>query len=99
MKKIYLSTLILLCFHSSVVFGTVFRVNNQLRSDPAQRIFSTLEEAHNFANPGDTLMVEGSPLEYENVTFTKRLVVIGTGYFLSENPQTNANILSSVVRS
>jgi hypothetical protein len=98
MKKDYLITLMLLCFHSSLVFGTVFRVNNQHTSDPDQRLFATLEEAHNFAKSGDTLMVEGSPLEYASVTLTKRLVVIGTGYFLSENSQTNASILSSVVR-
>lgn len=98
MKKDYLITLMLLCFQSSLVFGTVFRVNNQLTSDPDQRVFATLAEAHNFAKAGDTLMVEGSPLQYESVTLTKRLVVIGNGYFISENSQTNSNILSSVVR-
>lgn len=98
MKKDYLITLMLLCFHSSLVFGTVFRVNNQFESDQSQKLYSSIQEAHDAANDGDTLMIEGSPLEYENVNIKQKLVVIGTGYFLTENIHTNANPLTSIVR-
>lgn len=98
MKASYFTILLFLILGISNGFSKVLRVNNQIPSDPAQNLFSSLLEAHNFANSGDTLYVEGSPIEYTNVIFTKKLIVIGTGYLLSENPETNANALTSVVR-
>jgi hypothetical protein len=51
---------------------------------------TTLQQAHDNASVanGDTLHLEQSPTTYGNCTFTKRLVVIGAGYFLDKNPKT-----------
>jgi hypothetical protein len=48
---------------------------------------------------GDTLYVEGSAFNYEDVSITKRLVIIGPGYFLGENDSTQANLNAAAVSS
>ncbi|MEQ9297615.1 MAG: hypothetical protein RIF33_03580 [Cyclobacteriaceae bacterium] len=40
---------------------------------------------------GDTLYIQGSAQVYDGFTCDKRLVIIGTGYRLSDNPQTSAS--------
>ncbi|MBX2967275.1 MAG: hypothetical protein KF845_14110 [Cyclobacteriaceae bacterium] len=56
--------------------------------------FTTINAAHADASAGDTLYLIGSPVNYTNatLTITKRLVIIGPGYFLGENPNTQANL-------
>lgn len=73
-------------------FAGIWRVNNQLETDKSQRIFSQLAPLNGDADvlPGDTIHLEGSPVRYNNFTSTKRLVIIGPGYFLTENPETQA---------
>ncbi|WP_162416633.1 hypothetical protein [Cyclobacterium roseum] len=70
----------------------IWRVNNQYETDKSQRIFSQLAPLNDDADvlPGDTVHLEGSPILYNNYTSTKRLVIIGPGYFLNENPETQA---------
>lgn len=79
---------------SSTILGSVWRVNNNAGTSPD---FMTLEDAHNGADYGDTLYVEGSSTTYGDAIFTKMLTVIGPGYFLSENPNTQANPLNGMV--
>lgn len=87
-------------FFGNSVLANIFRVNSSLATAPAQKLFKTLQEANDASVVvnGDTLMIEGSALEYTNATLSKRLVLIGPGYFLSENPQTQASPLKAVVR-
>jgi hypothetical protein len=63
--------------------------------------FTTLQAAHDGAAAGDTLYMIGSPNNYitGKVVFTKRLIVIGPGYFLNENPDTQASIAVAFVDS
>lgn len=70
-----------------------YRVNNTLPTDPAQRLYNTLLEAHNdpLVLAGDTLMIEGSTIVHPDLTMTKRLVLIGPGYLLTQNPTTQYN--------
>lgn len=81
-------------------YSNIFRVNNTLATDKARKIFASLQAANDssYVLAGDTLMIEGSPNEYENLALTKRLVLIGPGYFLAENPQTQAYPGKAVVR-
>ena len=51
--------------------------------------------AFGIVNSGDTLHVEGSTTTYDFSTITKRLVIIGTGYFLTENPNVSNTVLQS----
>lgn len=75
--------------------ATVWRVNNLPGTDAH---FTTLQAAHDAAYvlPGDTLYLEASAGTYGNLTATKRLVIIGAGYFNAENPETQANVAGSV---
>ncbi len=75
-----------------LVNGKVWRVNNtpaynQFTGAPPFEVFSNLGQA--IGDPdvgqGDTLLIESSGTRYPGVTLNKKLVLIGTGYFLGEN--------------
>lgn len=72
----------------------IWRVNNNpgLKAD-----FLTLADAHTVASPGDTIYLEPSIQCYAGFTWSKPLVLIGTGYFLAENAITESNNLTANV--
>ncbi|MCB0581436.1 MAG: hypothetical protein KDD10_19260 [Phaeodactylibacter sp.] len=85
-------TSILLALSLAFAFSasaTILRVNNTPGSDAPYDNFTT---AHASAVPGDTIQIEGSNTPYGELTITKRLVVIGPGYFLNENPNTPVSL-------
>jgi hypothetical protein len=86
MKTITLTTVLLAL--NVAVFATVWRVSNLNGSDAD---FTTLQAAHDAASSGDTIHVEGSHIFYGIATITKQLTIIGPGYFLDQNPATQAN--------
>jgi len=55
--------------------------------------------ASNLVSPtkGDTLYVEGSTVDYAAATITKKLTIIGPGFFLNENPNTSNDVLEARV--
>jgi len=59
--------------------------------------FRTLKNAHDGALIGDTLYVAGSAVDYGGTTITKTLFIYGPGYFLNENPDTQAYPVSARV--
>jgi len=67
--------------------AAVYRVNNVpgVNAD-----FSTMATAISGAAVDDTLLVEGSHISYGVVTLSKRLVLIGTGFFIASNDTTQA---------
>lgn len=85
----------LLCFFLLVAQSNaaIWRVNNQ---DPTAD-FSQLSEVSGDADvvDGDVIHVEGSTQNYGGATITKRLDIIGPGYFLNFNPNTPANSVSA----
>ncbi|APY10791.1 hypothetical protein BWZ22_05850 [Seonamhaeicola sp. S2-3] len=84
---------------------TIWRVNNQSNYDgttnfgenyggtPSFPVFSEINEAVAYpnVNDGDILHIEGSTIVYADATITKELVIIGPGYFLTENPKVSNN--------
>lgn len=92
----YLS-LILLMWLATTAFGKIWIVDNN--SGSTAKDFTDLQSAHDGAAAGDTLYLIGSPNDYANsgISFSKRLIVIGPGYFLNENLNTQANPLSALV--
>ncbi|MBK9319415.1 MAG: hypothetical protein IPM91_11715 [Bacteroidetes bacterium] len=79
MKKT--TSLIVLCFilHlSSYVNAAVLTVSN-IPNGPGQ--YSSLAAAETVANNDDTLLIHGTALSYSDFTLTKRLVLIGAGYY------------------
>ncbi len=84
MKKMWLFLGMGILGFAISVNGTIWRVNN---GSGTAADFSTPTQAVASASvaEGDTLLVEGSPITYGALTVTKRLKIIGPGYFLNEN--------------
>lgn len=59
----------------------ILRVNNVDSSAP----YKSIATAVTAAVDGDTIMVDGTSVDYDDVTINKRLVVIGPGYWLRQN--------------
>ena len=79
-------------YNGTTVFGANLggTTNNPVFRLPSQAVSSGI------VLPGDTIYVEGSSIQYNEVLrVRKRVVIIGEGYFLEENPRTSAKLLSS----
>lgn len=88
-----LFTLGLIALFSLPALARVYTVNNQIAAnEPGKYLYKSITDAHNAATAGDTVYVLGSTLEYSGtVTLTKKLTIIGPGYYLDENTQTQFN--------
>lgn len=78
---------ITLCLCASINAQTIRRCNN-LPGVTGVNFYTTLQVAHDNANIGDIIYVEPSSSDYGSLTCSKRLTIIGNGYFLSSNPNT-----------
>ncbi|WCO01860.1 hypothetical protein [Psychroserpens ponticola] len=85
MKK--LTTLFILCFTNVMLAQTTYSVDNK---PGAPSDFDNLQTAIDTAASGDTLLVQGSPTSYGEAIITKQLTIIGAGYFLGQNPNTQS---------
>jgi len=95
--KIFYLILLLTLTHN--VFGKIWIVDSNAGS--TSKDFINLQSAHDGATAGDTLYLVGSPVNYitTKVTITKKLIIIGPGYFLSENPDTQTNVASAYLNN
>ena len=91
-KNLILLMLIMFTGHAS--FAKIWRVNNT--GVPAD--FTTAQAANDAGtvSNGDTIHIEPSGTGYGNLSLTKRLIIIGNGYFLgtsgsNSNPDLQAN--------
>lgn len=94
MKTLYSIALVgFMALCSTSALATVWRVNNNSTSPATSTDFTSVTTALNSASVqnGDTLYVEGSPASYGSITINKRVTIIGTGYFLTDNDTTQAN--------
>ncbi|WP_114781787.1 hypothetical protein [Botryobacter ruber] len=89
--------LFLVVLTTSHTFAKTWRVNNNAGDNTAN--FTTLSDAHAAATAGDTIYLEGSPTSYGALTCTKKLVILGPGYFLAENNIGNLDTQSAKVGS
>lgn len=89
-KQITILTAIII-FIATTGNATVWRVSNRVIDGiSVDADFNTLQDAIDGASGGDTLYLMGSENSYGTGTFDKKLVVIGTGYWLTENVNTQA---------
>lgn len=95
----FFTGLLTLCFAILTISETeaTIRIVDNNSFDPAN--FTTLQAAHDGAVSGDTLYIIGSGSNYGNLTATKQLFIFGPGFFLGENPQTQANPIPAKVGS
>jgi len=97
MKKTnFLMTIAIILIATTQVSAKVWRVNNVYMTNAHFTSLSTAV-ANSSVLAGDTIYVEGSPMNYGSITLSKRLVILGSGYFLSDNDSTQANTYSSSV--
>ena len=82
MKKLHIIIAILV-LTATTANAKIWRVNNNsgITAD-----FTTAQAANNAAAAGDTLHLEPSGTSYGNLTLSKRLVVISSGDFITQNP-------------
>src|SRR5690606_16260172 len=73
----------------------IWRINNNGFSSN----FSNLQAANDDANvmAGDTLHIEGSNTVYTGANINKKLIIIGPGYFLNENPKTSTTVSTAMM--
>ncbi|MEP6466037.1 MAG: hypothetical protein ABJB05_07010 [Parafilimonas sp.] len=100
-------------FNVHVANAKIWRVNNKsnfngtsLYGDnfggtSAYPVFNEINNAVGWAsvNNSDTLYVEGCVTAYIAATITKKLTIIGPGYFLNENPKTSNDLLTAQIGS
>ena len=88
MKKLFFTFFIALS--AITLHATIYTVDNMKERNPEQKLYPTIQEAHNAASTGDTLMIVGNGWDhpYSNSTITRKLIIIGPGYYLSENSNT-----------
>ena len=92
MKRSKLGLMMIAILFAIMGNATVWHVNSNPDVD-----FTPIQQAHDDAgvSNGDTLYVYGSVNNYGSLTMSKQLTLIGPGYFLNENPETQANSISA----
>ena len=96
MKKLLLLMVLSGLVCNSLKAQHLHRVNNNTDFDAD---FTTLEAAVAAASDNDTIYLEGSAINYDGATIDKPLTIVGPGYFLAENPETQANNTSATIDS
>jgi hypothetical protein len=88
--KIFVLAMAIVLTLATVSAAKVWHVNN---APGIQADFLTPQAAHDSTEvqSGDTLYVYGSGVQYGDLTLTKTLHLIGPGYFLNENSDTQAH--------
>lgn len=113
MKKIHVlfAAVSLTAFNFQVASANIWRVNNKSNYNSPDKygdnfggtalypVFAQIAQAVGWAGvkENDTLYVEGSTTTYASAIITKKLTIIGTGYFLTANPKTTNDALESKV--
>jgi hypothetical protein len=91
----FIGIFILLCL-SANLYSRVWRVNNRpnISAD-----FKTLQGAidSSYVLAGDTIYLEASTNSYGFISCNKKIIIIGTGYFLNQLPQTQAWTVASSI--
>lgn len=90
-----LITLVTISSHAAKI-----RANNTGVKSVSDLVYRTLDSAYNAAKAGDTIYVEPSVEDYTISAITKKIILIGNGYFLNENAgisytSSTSNIISN----
>jgi len=96
MKKLLFLMVLSALMCNSLTAQNLHRVNNNADFDAD---FTTLQAAVTAAANNDTIYVEGSATEYAGATINKPLTIVGPGFFLDENPFTQASNTATTFNS
>ncbi|MEP7106387.1 MAG: hypothetical protein ABI760_00365 [Ferruginibacter sp.] len=107
-QPLIVSAIVLLICFTQQANAKIWRVNNNanatngsnLGGSPGFPVFEQLfgnatnsANGNNLVKIGDTVHLEGSTNNYAGGDLTKKLTIIGPGFFLNENPNTSNNVL------
>jgi hypothetical protein len=95
-KSLLLSCIATLCLSASVFAQTIRRCNNN-PGITGVNVYTTIQAAHNAAVAGDIIYVEPSSASYGNLNCTKRLTIIGNGYYLDKNTNNSFDTRTSKI--
>ena len=97
MKRTIILTVCLTALLALNASAKIWRVNNTTL--PAD--FTTIQAAHDATTvlAGDTLHMEPSQVSYGSLTSTKKLIILGPGYFLNLNANQQANPIPATIES
>ncbi|MDC0584668.1 hypothetical protein OAO55_02945 [Bacteroidales bacterium] len=71
-------------------------LNNNVEKDATKLLFATFSDAYLACDSGeDTIYVAGSNTAYGHINVDKKLTIIGPGYFLDKNPDTQVGKVSA----
>lgn len=96
LKIVTILTVILNVCNQKAMATRTWRVNNNGFSADTTSLQGAMDV---LAGPGDTIHVEASGIPYPAITFRKKLVLIGPGYFLSENTGKQKNSTPATIVS
>ncbi|HXS55464.1 MAG TPA: hypothetical protein VN726_05010 [Hanamia sp.] len=107
-KLLFIAAAFAISFICQNAQAKIWRVNNtsnyngttlwgdNLGGTSTNPVFTQLSDANTSnlvdVNGIDTIHVEGTNIVYNAVTFNRKLIVIGTGYFLNENPNVSNTV-------
>jgi len=94
MKKI--TFFVIFLAFNSFLFATIWTVDKNPNNNAN---FTEIIDAIDAAIAGDTIYVAGHNNNYGSITLTKQVHLVGPGYFLDENPETNAWQVSAKLSS
>ncbi len=95
MKRILV---ILLLFSWTLNAQTIFRVNNS-PGVTGVNVYTTIQDAHDAASDGDIIYVEPSLDFYGGLVCTKRLTILGNGFFHVNNENDSFETKQSILYS
>lgn len=91
-----LITILTLLISITLTAQSTYTVDNKPGA-PAD--YDNLQTAIDAVPAGSTILVQGSPTNYGNVTITKEIHIIGSGYFLGQNPNTQSYMISTSIQT
>jgi len=90
MKKVFTSLFV--AFLVINAQAKIVYLNNNLENPKiSENLYTNWADAYAAASVGDTIYVVGSNFDYGRITIEKKLTVIGPGYFLEGNTQTQVD--------
>ena len=88
--------LILSLTFASIANAKVVYLDNTKAQNASENLFSNFANAYAACtSPGDTIYVMGSNFNYGDIDISKQIVIIGPGYFLTDNDATQVNKLTA----
>ncbi len=92
MKTLF--TFITAFFLFASVDAKIVYLNNSLPNpNISENLFTSWTDAYSVVSNGDTIYVFGTQNSYGRVTIDKKLTILGPGYYLTENKETQVNKL------